>query len=43
LKVRFNSVFGYYIEITKANLDKAPDDYIRKQTIANGERSSRPS
>jgi len=42
LKVRFNSVFGYYIEITKANLDKAPDDYIRKQTIANGERFVTP-
>jgi len=38
LKVRFNSVFGYFIEITKANLDKVPIDYIRKQTIANGER-----
>ncbi|MBI5573540.1 MAG: DNA mismatch repair protein MutS [Elusimicrobia bacterium] len=38
LKVRFNSVFGYFIEITKANLDKTPQDYIRKQTIANGER-----
>ena len=33
LKVRFNSVFGYFIEITKANLDKAPAHYIRKQTI----------
>ncbi len=42
LKVRFNSVFGYYIEITKANLDKAPDDYIRKQTVANGERFVTP-
>src|SRR5204862_1455805 len=38
LKVRFNSVFGYYIEVTKANLDKVPPHYIRKQTIANGER-----
>jgi len=38
LKVRYNSVFGYYIEVTKANLDKVPQDYIRKQTIANGER-----
>ncbi|HAX61052.1 MAG TPA: DNA mismatch repair protein MutS [Elusimicrobia bacterium] len=38
LKVRYNSVFGYFIEITKANLDKVPPDYIRKQTIANGER-----
>ena len=42
LKVRFNSVFGYYIEITRANLDKVPAHYIRKQTIANGERFITP-
>jgi DNA mismatch repair protein MutS len=42
LKVRFNSVFGYYIEITKSNLDKVPPQYIRKQTIANGERFITP-
>ncbi|HOX57583.1 MAG TPA: DNA mismatch repair protein MutS [Candidatus Paceibacterota bacterium] len=42
LKVRFNSVFGYYIEVTKANLDKVPAEYIRKQTIANGERFITP-
>ena len=42
LKVRFNSVFGYYIEVTKSNLDKAPANYIRKQTIANGERFVTP-
>ncbi|MGO9527216.1 MAG: DNA mismatch repair protein MutS [Verrucomicrobiia bacterium] len=42
LKVRFNSVFGYYIEVTKANLEKVPADYIRKQTIANGERFFTP-
>ena len=42
LKVRFNSVFGYYIEVTKANLDKVPSDYIRKQTIAGGERFFTP-
>jgi DNA mismatch repair protein MutS len=42
LKVRFNSVFGYYIEVTKANLDKVPAQYIRKQTIANGERFITP-
>jgi len=42
LKVRFNSVFGYYIEITKSNLDKTPAHYIRKQTIANGERFITP-
>jgi len=38
LKVRYTSVFGYYIEITKANLHLVPTDYIRKQTTANGER-----
>ena len=38
LKVGFNSVFGYYIEVTKANLAKVPPEYVRKQTIANGER-----
>jgi len=43
LKVRFNSVFGYYIEVTKANLEKVPADYIRKQTIANGERFITPA
>jgi DNA mismatch repair protein MutS len=42
LKVRFNSVFGYYIEVTKANLDKVPAHYTRKQTIANGERFITP-
>ncbi len=42
LKVRFNSVFGYYIEVTKANLDRVPPHYIRKQTIANGERYITP-
>jgi len=38
LKVRFNNVFGYFIEITKTHLDKTPAHYVRKQTIANGER-----
>ncbi|OYT71551.1 MAG: DNA mismatch repair protein MutS [Chloracidobacterium sp. CP2_5A] len=38
LKIRFNNVFGYYIEVTKANLARVPRDYERKQTIANGER-----
>jgi DNA mismatch repair protein MutS len=38
LKVRFNRVFGYYIEISKSNLHAVPDDYQRKQTIAGGER-----
>lgn len=42
LKVRHNNVFGYFIEITKANLDKVPADYLRKQTIANGERFITP-
>ena len=42
LKVRFNSVFGYYIEVTKSNLDKVPPAYIRKQTVANGERYITP-
>src|SRR6185436_19468180 len=42
LKVRFNSVFGYYIEVTKANLDKVPQHYVRKQTVANGERFITP-
>jgi DNA mismatch repair protein MutS len=38
LKVDFNKVFGYYIEITKANFEKTPDDYVRKQTLVNAER-----
>jgi len=43
LKIRYNRVFGYYIEITKANLANAPEDYIRKQTIAGGERYITPA
>jgi len=43
LKVRFNRVFGYYIEVSKANLHLVPDDYQRKQTIAGGERFSTPA
>jgi DNA mismatch repair protein MutS len=42
LKVRFNSVFGYYIEITKSNLHNVPDDYQRKQTLVNAERFTTP-
>jgi DNA mismatch repair protein MutS len=42
LKVKFNSVFGYYIEITKANLHLAPLDYERKQTLVNAERFTTP-
>jgi DNA mismatch repair protein MutS len=38
LKIRFNKVFGYSIEITKSNLSNVPDDYIRRQTLANAER-----
>jgi len=43
LKVRFNRVFGYYIEISKANLHAVPPDYHRKQTIAGGERFITPA
>jgi DNA mismatch repair protein MutS len=43
LKIRYNRVFGYYIEITKAHLANAPSDYIRKQTIAGGERYITPA
>jgi DNA mismatch repair protein MutS len=43
LKVRFNRVFGYYIEISKSNLHAAPADYQRKQTIAGGERFTTPA
>ena len=42
LKVRYNSVFGYYIEITKSNLAMAPADYERKQTLVNAERFTTP-
>jgi DNA mismatch repair protein MutS len=42
LKVRYNRVFGYYIEITKSNLKSVPADYIRKQTLMNGERYITP-
>lgn len=38
LKVKFNNVFGYYIEVSKSNLDKVPENYIRKQTLVNAER-----
>ena len=38
LKVGFNQVFGYYIEVSKVNADKVPDDYIRRQTLTNAER-----
>ncbi|MEO0561529.1 MAG: DNA mismatch repair protein MutS, partial [Chloroflexota bacterium] len=42
LKVGFNKVFGYYLEVTKANTDKVPDDFIRKQTLVNAERYITP-
>ncbi len=42
LKVGYNKVFGYYIEVTKANLHMVPDDYERKQTLANVERFITP-
>src|SRR5438876_6018627 len=43
LKVRYNRVFGYYIEVSKSNLHAVPDDYQRKQTIAGGERFVTPA
>jgi DNA mismatch repair protein MutS len=42
LKVGFNKVFGYFIEVTKANIGQVPDDYIRKQTLVNAERFITP-
>ncbi len=42
LKVRFNNVFGYYIEVTKANARAVPSDYERKQTLVNAERFTTP-
>jgi DNA mismatch repair protein MutS len=42
LKVRYNQVFGYYIEITKTHLSRVPPDYIRKQTLVNAERFMTP-
>ena len=43
LKVRYNRVFGYYIEVSKSNLHAVPADYLRKQTIAGGERFITPA
>jgi DNA mismatch repair protein MutS len=42
LKVRYNQVFGYYIEVTKSNLHLVPDHYVRKQTLVNAERFITP-
>ena len=42
LKVGFNRVFGYYLEVTRSNLERVPDDYMRKQTLSNAERYVTP-
>lgn len=42
LKVRYNNVFGYYIEVSKGNVSRVPDDYERRQTLANAERYTTP-
>lgn len=42
LKIKFNNVFGYYIEISNANIKSVPEDYTRKQTLVNGERFITP-
>ncbi|MBU8902487.1 MAG: DNA mismatch repair protein MutS [Victivallales bacterium] len=42
LKVKYNKVFGYYIEVSNSNLDMVPEDYIRKQTLVNAERYITP-
>jgi DNA mismatch repair protein MutS len=42
LKVRFNRVFGYYLEVTRAHQDRVPDDYVRRQTLVNAERYVTP-
>ena len=42
LKVKYNQVFGYYIEVSKANLEHVPEDYLRKQTLVNAERFITP-
>jgi len=43
LKIKFNNVFGYFIELTKTHADKAPEDYQRKQTMSNAERFITPA
>lgn len=43
LKIGYNNVFGYFIEISKGNLDRAPEDFIRKQTLVNAERYITPA
>ncbi len=42
LRIKYNKVFGYYLEVTKSNLDLVPDDYMRKQTLTNAERFITP-
>src|SRR4029079_8311939 len=42
LRLRYSSVFGYFIEVTKSNLDAVPESWHRKQTVANGERFITP-
>ena len=42
LKVGFNKVFGYYLEVTRANVERVPEDYVRKQTLTNAERYFTP-
>ena len=42
LKIKFNNVFGYFIEVSKAKLDRVPEHYLRKQTMANAERYITP-
>ena len=42
MKIKFNQVFGYYIEITKSNLEQVPQNYMRKQTLVNAERFITP-
>jgi len=43
LRIRFNNVFGYFIEVSKANAGRVPDDYERRQTLANAERFTTPA
>ncbi|MES1207991.1 MAG: DNA mismatch repair protein MutS [Pseudomonadota bacterium] len=42
LRIKYNSVFGYYIEVTRSQLERVPSDYVRKQTVANAERFVTP-
>lgn len=42
LHIKYNHVFGYFIEVTNSNIDKVPEDYVRKQTLTNAERFSMP-